>query len=178
MGRSAKPAPSSKARGNKLGHASDRLFTDRRFRQKDNSTPGIAVCSVCQAINYDKHWFIDPAKLKALKKKSNVHNVRCPGCERIERHIHEGEVVLESNLLKADRTSCMGLIKHTEGKAWHDNPMSRIASIVERGNRIEILTTTRWLAARLGKEFHKCYKGKLEIKPSPREKYVRVYWSR
>ncbi|MBI4533817.1 MAG: hypothetical protein HY711_07695 [Candidatus Melainabacteria bacterium] len=169
---------SKKQRAPEIGHAQDRLYTDRRFTQKLLLERGTSLCTRCGAISVEKHWYIDEDKLKVLKKDPNVRQVLCPGCERVERHIYDGEVILESDLLLTNKDAAMGLIKHTEGKAWHDNPLSRIASLTENGKRIEILTTTRWLAHRIGKQFYKSFKGALEIKPSHREKFVRVYWSR
>lgn len=169
---------SKKQRAPEIGHAQDRLPTDRRFEKKNPQEPGASICTRCGAICHDKHWYIDPDMLKSLSRDPDVRTVHCPGCDRIERKIYDGEVILESELLVTHRESCLALIKHTEGKAWHDNPMSRIASMNENGRRIEILTTTRWLASRLGKQFYKSFKGTLEIKPSHREKFIRVYWSR
>ncbi|HEY9869987.1 MAG TPA: BCAM0308 family protein [Candidatus Obscuribacterales bacterium] len=169
---------SKKQRAPEIGHTQDRLPADRRLAQKNIHEPGTSVCTRCTAICHDKHWYIDPNKLKSLARDPEVRQVMCPGCERVEKRMYDGEVVLESDLLVTHRDACLALIKHTEGKAWHDNPLSRIATMHENGKRIELLTTTRWLAMRLGKQFYKSFKGNLEIKPSHREKFVRVYWSR
>ncbi len=107
-----------------------------------------------------------------------MNQTLCPGCQRIEQNVHNGEVILKGPLLLANKDAVMGLIRHTETKAWHDNPSSRISSLVDSGESIEIQTTTKWLATRIGKEMQKCFKGTLNIKPSPREKFVRVQWSR
>src|SRR5205814_1751454 len=115
---------------------------------------------------------------KDLSKDKSVERALCPGCRRIEQKIYDGQVVLEGEFLNDHIETVMGLIKHTEGKAWHDNPRARIASIEQDGNRMEILTTTKWLAQRIGKEMHKSFKGKLKIQPLHRENFVRVYWSR
>ncbi len=159
-----------------IGHAGDKRFADHRFNKKLLGEDGVLVCTGCTAISSLKHWYIDPDRYKLLMKKSQYHPVLCPGCKRVEQHAYDGQVVLEGPLLKDSRDEVMALIKHTEGKAWHDNPISRIASIDGNGTRIEILTTTKWLAQRIGKQFQKAFKGKLEIKPAPREKFVRVYW--
>lgn len=158
-------------------HSQDRLYRDRRFRQKFLQECGPAVCKGCSAISYEKHWFIDPPRAKALGEDSKVRHVFCPGCHKVAEEIYDGEVILESPILAETKDAVMGLIKHTELKCWHDNPMSRIGKIVDLGDRLEISTTTTWLGMRIGKEMRKAYKGSLDIKSSPREKFVRVRWS-
>lgn len=167
---------SRKEKTQQIGHSEDRLYKDRRFQHKFEHQSGTSICLGCGAICHEKHWFIEPAAFNKLMKDAQVNQTMCPGCHRVEQKMHDGEVILENSFLLTDKESIMGLIKHTEGKAWHDNPTSRIASIVDDGDRMEIKTTTKWLATRIGKELEKCYRGKLEIKPSPKEKFVRVYW--
>ncbi len=165
---------SNKERAPELGH---RMDPHQQFRSKFTQQPGRLLCNHCGAIGFHKRWYVDVAESENLKRTGTAQAVLCPGCTRIDEGIHEGEVILESLLLASDKDALMGLIKHTEGKCWHDNPFARIASIAEEGGRMEIRTTTRWLATRIGKELHKAFKGELEIKPIPREKFVRVYWS-
>lgn len=58
------------------------------------------------------------------------------------------------------------------------NAASKILSITDCEDYIEILTTTEWLAVRIGKEMEKAFKGKLEIKRPTQEQFVQVRWSR
>ncbi len=161
-----------------LGHSVDRLPRDKRLEKSVHAAGGTAICTSCSSIHEEKYWFVDPQRLEELSRDGEVEQTLCPGCDRVKRHMHDGEVTLKSPFLTRDREAALALIKHTEEKAWHDNPLSRIASIREDREEIKIMTTTTWLAQRLGKAFHKAYSGDLEIKPSRREQFVRVYWSR
>ncbi len=161
-----------------LGHTHDRFPEDRRFESKEKQGAGKYVCRRCGAFCQEKHWYMDNDQLKQLVRKNHLTETLCPGCDRIDRRLWEGEVILESPLLEEQKDTVMALIKHTEGKAWHDNPHSRIAEVETNKGRMRILTTTKWLAQRIGKQFYKSFKGELELKPAHREKFIRVYWSR
>ena len=177
--RGSKPIQlTKKQRAPEIGHSNDRLWQDRAVQHKQSGRPGSIICTRCHAVCHDKHWYTDPEEFKDLSKDKSAERALCPGCKRIDQKIYDGQVVLEGEFWKGHKDTVMGLIKHTEGKAWHHNPRARIATIQEDGNRMEILTTTKWLAERIGKEMHKSFKGKLKIQPLPREKFVRVYWSR
>ncbi len=175
----SKPSPplSRKERAPEIGHALDRLYEDRRLRGEPGCDGHRKICLRCGAILEAKHWYLNPTRFESLVREQDVERGLCPGCHRLESEIHEGEVILESPLLSASKEEVVALLHHTEDEAWHDNPASRIAVLKDLGNRLEIRTTTRWLATRLGKEMQKSFKGALRIKPSPREKFVRVYWS-
>lgn len=157
--------------------SADKLFASRRFNDKAQASAGIVVCKRCHAINSSKHWYCDVQEFTDLKNNGKTKEALCPGCNRIEGKIYEGQVLLHSDKLNKDKNMLLSLIKHTEGKAWFDNPASRIGRMTWFDNRLEIYTTTKWLATRIGKEIKKAFKGQVEIKPSPEENYVRVYCS-
>jgi hypothetical protein len=121
---------------------------------------------------------VDEEKYSDLRNVPGVEEVVCPGCRRIEAHVYEGEVLLESPLLISRKNEAVNLIHSTEEEARLDNPISRVASIEVRDGVIYVLTTTRWLAERIGKEFAKALGGHLTIDKPPREKFVRVHWIR
>jgi hypothetical protein len=155
----------------------EKLYASRRFNQKARASAGLFLCKQCHAISNSKHWYCDPHELAQLQNKPDVHKTLCPGCHRVEEKLYEGQVILSSPLLVTKKINILSLIRHTESKAWLDNPSSRIANMSLKGDQLEIITTTKWLATRIGKQLHKAFKGKLQIKPSPQEKFVRVYWS-
>ncbi len=157
------------------GYGQHRLYTGQEEKRKSHSPSGAQQCTECGAVSFKKHWFMDIDKKNDFLAGHLVEKGLCPGCKRLKEKDYQGEVVIEGVL--ADRDAVIELIKHAEGKCWHDNPSSRIASIVETDGLIKINTTSKWLAVRIGKELHKSHKGNLEIKPSEGEDYVRVYWS-
>ena len=165
-------------RAPEIGHSGERLIEDRRLKEKQRTQAGTAVCPRCGAIGIRKHWFAEPKMIERYASDPALRYALCPGCQRTEAKHYEGEVLLESQLLGENHEMVYGLIYHTAAKAFHDNPYSRIAVIQDDGDKIYMLTTTRTLAERLGKAFHRSFKGKLEIKPSPAEKYSIVQWRR
>jgi hypothetical protein len=112
-----------------------------------------------------------------LRQDKNAHAVLCPGCTRVEQEQFEGEVVLSNSRFATQMGEVIALIKHTEGRCWHHNPMARIAAVSEEKEILHIQTTTMLLAERIGKELKKAFKGNLEIKRTPGEHFVRVYWT-
>ena len=160
------------------GLGQHRLYTGQEEKRKFHDQTGVSVCKSCGALCFEKHWFIAAGKEKELLKDHLVRNVLCPGCTMVQEQNYQGEVILESPCLVKEKGAIIGLIKHIEGKCWHDSPQSRIAVMVNQGERMEIRTTTTWLATQIGKEVHKSHKGKLDIKYSPDENFVRVHWIR
>jgi len=153
-------------------------FLPERTREKGKDQPGVLVCPRCHAISLKKRWFLDEDRYQRLRSSPGVHLVICPGCRRIERQEYDGEITLRSPLLLSNKPQAMAMIRHEEDKARQTNPFSRLASVVDRGSELYILTTTTWLAERIGKTFQKAFKGSLEIQRLPGEKFVRVHWNR
>jgi NMD protein affecting ribosome stability and mRNA decay len=137
---------------------------------------GHSYCQQCGAIGFQKRWYVDPVQEAILRKGESGSGVLCPGCARVEQQIFEGEVVMSNSRCATALGEMISLIKHVEGKAWHNNPLARLSAFTD-GETIHIQTTTRSLAERIGKELHKAFKGNLEIKRAPGEHFVRVYWT-
>ncbi|MBI2938958.1 MAG: hypothetical protein HYY04_00850 [Chloroflexi bacterium] len=160
-----------------VGNHLDWRFPMRKY-EKGLDRPGILVCPRCHAISEQKRWYIDEARYRELRTVPGVRFITCPGCQRIDRQLYGGEVHLRSPLLAANKEQALGLIYHEEDRARQSNPFARLASVVDRGEELEILTTTPFLAERIGKAFRKTFKGELELEHLPYEKFIRVRWSR
>lgn len=157
-----------------IGHNSERVTKNNKERR---TQAGTAVCKTCSAINMRKHWFLNPQSYEKVIRDPLTRFVECPGCSRLaEKHI-EGEVLLESPLLEAEKEMVYGTVYNAAARAFHENPLSRIYSIEDRGSQMRILTTTCTLAGRIGRVIKRAMKGNLEIKPSPGEKFVSVHWT-
>lgn len=159
-----------------IGHSTERLY--ERAHQKDYAQAGTALCRDCGAVGMQKHWFVDKGLSTRCALDPLVRLTICPGCKRIEDKHYEGELTLESNLLSANRDMVYGTLFHAAAKGFLHNPLSRIAVFEDDGDRLRVVTTTCALAERMGKAIHRSLKGKLEIKPSPNEKFVIVKWHR
>lgn len=160
-----------------IGEKVDWLPPERKY-EVGKDRPGTLICPRCHAISFEKRWFLDENCYQKLRMTPGVQLVICPGCQRIERQIYDGEVRLCSSLLLQNKPQALAIIQHEEDKARQTNPFSRLAAVVDRGDEIDVLTTTRWLAERIGKAFHKAFKGSLKIQHLPDERFVRVRWKR
>ena len=160
-----------------VGQSEDMRFPDKKY-EKGKDHPGTIICPRCHAISEIKRWFLDEAKYQELVHKPGIEMVVCPGCRRIEDKVFEGEVVLKSPMLEDVKEEAIRLIHHTEAEARQSNPFARLASVEVVDGEIRVLTTTRWLAQRIGKEFKKAFDGDLVIDNLPNEKFSRVRWTR
>ncbi len=154
-----------------------RVKPEQYFHRAFHELNGHRYCSRCGAINFKKHWYIDVVQERVLRQDPDANAVMCPGCTRVEQQLYEGEVVLANSKCATLMGEIIALIKHTEGRCWHNNRVAKIASVTEEKEILHIQTTTRLLAERIGKELHKAFKGNLEVKRTPGEKFVRVYWT-
>jgi hypothetical protein len=137
--------------------------------------PGHCYCPKCGAVGFHKHWYFAPEQEHILRKDKNASQVLCPGCTKIEQQLYEGEVILANSCFSTLSGEIIALIKHTEGVCWHKNPTAKLAGAVEEEETIHVLTTTKFLAERIGKELQKAFKGNLNVKRT--EQFVRVYWT-
>jgi hypothetical protein len=71
----------------------------------------------------------------------------------------------------------MHLVRNEEERAKAEHPMERILAIQQEGGKT-VVTTTDAPGRRIGDALHHAYQGALEIKYSPDEYLVRVFWSR
>jgi hypothetical protein len=93
--------------------------------------------------------------------------------------LYEGQLRLRWSRLAEDaeaKADLLGLLHNEAEKESQRNPLSQIVSLEDRGQEIEVLTTTMYLATLLGKSVRKAFKGRLAIDHTAREDLVRVYW--
>lgn len=158
---------------------------DNRIRYPDRAfdgvevPPGPALCTRCHAFLETDHWRYDERHYRELQERGGAQTTLCPGCTRVERRLYEGELVLRhSGWQRIEKGEVLNLIHNTEARVRAANPTARIALLEDRGDELYILTTTRFLAERIGKALYRAYKGELEIMPLPRERFTRVRWER
>jgi NMD protein affecting ribosome stability and mRNA decay len=152
------------------------FFPDSQFADQED-IPGPAVCSRCHAYLETDHWLYDERRSNALRDQPDVHLTLCPGCLRVERRLYEGEVIVHHDWSEVAKTDALNLIHNEEARARATNPSARIALMEDRDGELYILTTTQFLAERIGKELKKAFKGSLKVMPLPRERFTRVRWA-
>ncbi|OPZ85283.1 MAG: hypothetical protein BWY76_01477 [bacterium ADurb.Bin429] len=153
------------------------LYPDRRFADAE-VPPGPAVCPRCHASLETDHWQYDEHRYHRLRTLPETQTMLCPGCTRVERRLYEGEVRIRHRWDVFDKETLLNLIHNEEARARAANPSARIALIEDHGDELYILTTTRFLAERIGKALHKACHGTLRLSPLPRERFTRVWWER
>ena len=138
--------------------------------------PGPAICSRCHAYLETDHWLYDEHRFHEIEQRPDVHVMLCPGCLRVERRLYEGEVTIRHHWNSAEKHEMLNLIHHEEARARATNPSARIALMEDRDGELYLLTTTQFLAERIGKELRKARQGALTVTPLPRERFSRVCW--
>ncbi|HEX2948758.1 MAG TPA: hypothetical protein VHV83_04195 [Armatimonadota bacterium] len=152
-------------------------FIDRRFDDSEDPA-GPAICSRCHAYLEEDHWLYNEHRYRELKEQPDINVILCPGCTRVEKRIYEGEVIAHHRWDVVDKGDVMNLIHNEEARARATNPTARIALMEDRGDELYILTTTEFLAKRIGRELQKAYRGSVTTSDLPRERFVRVRWAR
>ncbi len=135
------------------------------------------LCPKCHAVFDGEKWGYDLEVYDEWKKKGAKQRL-CPGCERIGRRRVDGVVSLHGDFIKTHKNEAMNLIKNVAEKKRRKNVAARIFKIEEKRDRIEVETTDRSLAERIGKEFEKAFSGSLDISWLKSEDFVRVNWQR
>lgn len=151
-------------------------FPDRRFASR-RKPDGPAICTRCHAYLETSRWHYDERRYRELAEQPGIDAMVCPGCTRVERRLYEGEVTVRHRWDIARKEDVLRLIHNEEARERISNPTARIAIVDDRGDELYVLTTTQFLARRIGTELHKAYHGTLKVTPLPRERFSRVVWA-
>lgn len=151
-------------------------FPKREFHKV--SFEGNAICKNCHAVHMNKRWFFSKEDYEKLRKENGINVVLCPGCQRVKDKYIDGVINIKSYLVDGKKQELISLIRHEEKLELEKNPLSRIVDIETKKGFMSIQTTTEFLATRIGHALDKSHKGKLEIQKLPREKFVRVNWTK
>jgi hypothetical protein len=130
-----------------------------------------AACPDCGAVFNHGHW-------RWMPKPAEAHDHLCPACRRTQEKFPAGYVTLEGEFFDAHRDEILHLARNEEQRAKGDHPLERIMDIQQEGGKTVVSTTDLHLARRIGDAVHHAYQGTLDIKYSPNEYLVRVFWQR
>lgn len=157
----------------------DWRFPDPQFTSRTAPLPEApAICTRCHSYLETDHWLYGERRYRELQAQPDVHEMLCPGCKRVERRLYEGEVIVRHQWDAVSKQEVLNLIHNEEARIRVANPAARIALLEDRGDELYILTTTQFLAERIGKELRKSYHGQLSSTPLPHERFTRVRWER
>ena len=143
------------------------------------SASAVGACPNCHAIRSNKRWHLDEKEYAALTRKPGTAvPERCPACRKIADGFPSGVVLLRGGYVREHREEILKLARNEEKRAMGFNPLERIMSVREEGDKLEIATTDEKLAQRIGREVRKACRGTVEYKWSEDSKLLRVNWAR
>lgn len=134
-----------------------------------------SVCRKCEAVYINKRWSVKEEHRQAAEGGPKA---LCPACRKIKENYPSGYVTLKGAFLKDHKEEIVNLLKNKEERAMHINPLERIIDLDDKGDTLEVTTTTEKFAQRIGQMMKKTYKGEVEYKWSDDVKIARVTWSR
>ncbi len=140
-----------------------------------------SICRKCHAVYQKKRWALDDNLYEEILKKNGSSShiwTDCPGCQKIADHFPMGIIHLQGDYWPLHKEEILNLVKNEEERARGYNPLERISSIRDLGERLEIETTNEKLAQRIGKSLRKAHQGVVHYKWSNPHKFIRVEWER
>jgi hypothetical protein len=138
----------------------------------------VVMCRICHSLYHHKRWYLEGDLPVKQIRATPIGLITCPACRKIHDRFPGGVVVLSGEFLKDHKGEILNLVRNEETRAKGGNPLERIISIKDQGNRVEIHTTNEKLAQRIGREVHRAYKGDASYHWSRDDKFVRVAWHR
>ena len=158
----------SRTRGHKDRQIEEVVHDAYQERYKPS---GHAYCPRCEAIFQNGRWQWGP-------KTAGAHEHVCPACRRIQDHFPAGYVTLSGPFLVQHEAEILGLVRNEEATAKAEHALERIIEVKKEQAETVITTTGTHLARRIGEALQHAWKGELDLKHSPNEFLVRVYWKR
>jgi hypothetical protein len=139
---------------------------------------GVLMCRICHSVYYHKRWYLEGDVLAREARSIPTGLIICPACRKIHDHFPGGIITLHGEFLNAHKDQILHLVRNEEVRAKGVNPLERIISIKDRGECVEIHTTSERFAQRIGREIQRAYKGDATYHWSRNDKFVRVDWNR
>lgn len=135
--------------------------------------PEPTICPKCDLVYRAGRW-----QHKEDERPAKAQTNLCPACRRKADRYPGGLLQLSGQYLSKQRTEIINIANNQARAAASTRPLHRIMWMEDKGEYLEIATTTEKLAMRIGKAIYSACKGKLEIKKMPAGQIVRIYWHR
>jgi hypothetical protein len=149
-------------------------------KTKKKAEGGVAICPVCHAVYFDKHWHASADLHRAYKFHGEVEKCFCPVDDpklNAGEGGWQGEIVLK-NIHPDKKQEIMNQLRHASKKSMARNPEARVLRIEDKAGVLRVTTSSNKLAAVIGKALEGAHKGgKLEIKWSQEDLPCRVVWT-
>jgi hypothetical protein len=134
--------------------------------------PEPTVCPVCSACYTKGRWAWGD------RPEGDVHEHKCPACQRVEDCYPAGELRLLGGFVKAHHDEILNLVRNTEEQERAEHPLNRIMAIEEQGGTVVVLTTDIHLPRRIGHALCDAWRGELDTHYDDEGYFVRASWNR
>jgi len=158
--------------------ARDKIHAENDPYMPKKGLTDFSLCKDCTAVYHNKKWHFDEKLYEEKKSLKDVNWVQCPACKKIKENVPNGVVTLRGEFLKEHKQEIINLINNEDARSKSYNPLKRIMKLDDNGDKIEIFTTSKNLAQRIGTIMHKAYGGEVEYKKDEDPKFTRVEWVR
>ena len=131
-----------------------------------------AYCPECHALYRQGRWVWDRKGGKLLEPRV------CSACRRARDRFPAGEVLVTGSYFKSHRSEIENLISNVVGEENGRSPLKRVIDFDSQEGALRVSLTDDHLARHIGDALYKAYRGKLEVRRSGGDKFVRLYWHR
>lgn len=135
--------------------------------------PANTQCRKCGLIFSKGSW-----KRLPVATHAESHWQICPACIQIQEGYAGGVLRLSGSFLGRHLGDIMNRVRNVEKDAVQHHPLQRIMRIDRQDGDILIYGTSEHLVVRIGKALRRAFKGQLDLRYSPDEKFVRARWNR
>jgi len=159
----------TRSKGSQIHNLRERRHDTYKLAAK---LPEPTVCPACSACYIKGHW------VWAERPPGDVHEHRCPACQRIEDRYPAGELTIAGEFATAHRDDILNLVKNTEALERAEHPLNRIMAIEEGEDAIVVSTTDVHLPHRIGNALQAAWKGELTTHYDDAGYFLRASWQR
>jgi hypothetical protein len=138
--------------------------------------PEPAMCTGCGAVYVRKTWRSSQLRFVGAFLRGAEH-VLCPACRQVGEGRAYGRVQLRGEWLRQHEDEVRRRISAVASRARHTQPERRLVAIHQRGEWLEVTTTSQKLAHRVARELEKAFGGKASYSWSDRDGSLWATWS-
>lgn len=152
----------------------------RKWLKMIRGNKAFIICPQCNAVYYEKSWKHLNKELNDVIKNSDSNQKKvtyklCPADQMIKKGGFEGEIIIKNPPQDQNRKQeLLNLVKNISQKTYERDPLDKLISIEDSGNRIRILLTDNNLALSMGKQIIHAFKGNFKVSFSRLRKLAHV----
>jgi len=128
-----------------------------------------AACPDCGAVFHGGRWRWGEAP-------EGAHARLCPACRRVRDKYPAGVVLIGGEFGADEKQEYLNLIENAARAEGAEHPIERVMEIDEEDGTLVVSTTSVHLARRIGEALQRAHRGRLDLRYSDAERFVRVYF--